>query len=369
MTIRPEQGDRIYRFCGLRAVPGLNQIPRKGQPMNTYELSSLERGWLAEARANLSYQATNAEEHREWRERALPRLRALFGVTPELAEPPEIILGEASDVEGIQVRYFQHRAYDGEMRDHILLQPEDPQGVVIALNDATQLEVIAGLDHPELAQKPDRGLGLPLAGAGLAVIVTELRGYGRTGHPKKWGYPGIYVTSVAYTALGKDPLAQVYAKDNLQTVAAAKHLFPGLKVGFVGISKAGDNTAKTAALSEDVDLAYVASGCTDERFAGYTTEPHLYPPGLSNCFWRPDYLCFIAPRPLRLSYGLQENFAYRREAEEKAAFRYALRAYENAGASGRISQLTHPEGHVFIIEDIVSFFATEIRRLNGEGRP
>lgn len=337
--------------------------------MDTYQLSDLEHKWLGMAKASLTYQATNAREHQDWRERALPRLRELFGIRPDLAEPPERVWGEESAVEGIRVRYFQHRAYDGEVRDHILLLPEHPKGVVIVLNDATQLEVIAGLSHPELSQKPDRGLGLPLARAGLAVIVTELRGYGRTEHPKKWGHHGIYVTSVAYTALGKDPLSWTYVKDNLQTVAAAKRLFPGLKIGFVGISKAGDNTAKAAALSGDIDLAYVASGCTDERFAGFTTEPHIYPPGFSNYFWRPDYLCFTAPRPLRLSYGLQENFAYRREAKEKAAFSYALRAYQNIGAGENISQLTHPGGHVFVIEDVVSFFATEIQKLKETENP
>jgi hypothetical protein len=336
--------------------------------MDTYQLSDLEKKWLGMARASLTYRATDATEHRGWRERSLPRLRELFGVTPDLAGPPDLIWGEGSTVGGIQVRYFQHRAYDEELRDHILLLPEDPKGVVIALSDGPQMEVMAGLDHPGLSKQPDRGIGLPLAKAGLAVIVTELRGFGRTEHPIKWDLHGIFVTSVAYTALGKDHLAVVHVKDNLQTVAAARHLFPGLKVGFAGISKAGDNTAKAAALSEGIDLAYVASGSTDERFAGFTTEPNLYPPGLSNSFWRLDYLCFIAPRPLRLSYGLQENFAYRREAKEKVAFQHALRAYENTGAVERLSQLTHPGGHVLVIEDIVSFFSREMQKLNAEAK-
>ena len=330
--------------------------------IHEYELSALEKKWLSEARAELTYKATTREEHEAWAKKARAKLWELYDITPELVDPPEIIWKEDEETEkdGIRVRYFQHRAYDGELRDHILLEPKEPKGVVIVLNDEKTLEVMAGFDNGDEPKQFGRGIGMPMAKAGLAVVVSELRGFGRDMHPSKWGYHGIYVTSSTYIGLGKDLLAVAYAKDNFQTVAVAKHLYPKLKVGFVGISKSGWNTAIVAALSEDVDAAYPASGCTHERLAGMTTAQHKYPHGFLQYFFGPDLYCLIAPRTMRLSYGLEEPLFYGREARERLVLKYAERAYKNLGAPEEISQRTHEGPHEFEIEDVKTFFVREL---------
>ena len=327
-----------------------------------YELSALEKKWLSQSRAQLTYRAATREEHEAWEKRARAKLRELYGITPELAEPPEIIWKEDEETEedGIRVRYFQHRAYDGELRDHILLEPKEPKGVVIVLNDQTTMEAMTGLDSGDQPKQFGRGVGMPMAKAGLAVVVTELRGFGRDEHPPKWGYHGIYVTSSTYIALGKDLLAVAYAKDNFQTVAVARQLYPKLKIGFVGISKSGRNTAAVAALSEDVAAAYPAAGVEFEHRMGFSTSPHRYPPGFLEHFVLPDMLCLIAPRPLRLNYGLNDGWPYNYEARERETLKHAQRAYNNLGALDKVSQHVHGDGHDFDIQDVKAFFVREL---------
>lgn len=330
----------------------------------TYTLSEQETKWLDKAMVELAYSAKDQDEHYQWIKSARARLRELYGITAKFDQCPEWVEKESKPIEGLKWREVSHKAYDGQWRDHIIVEPSEPIGVVIALADECLMEDIIGYDKPSKPTYSSRAIGMELVKSGFAVVAAGLRGFGRDLHPNKFGYPGIYVTSCAYTGLGKDDLATVYAKDSLQTVSMAESIFKGLPIGFAGLSKSGMNTAIVAALSEKISAAYVGSGCSHDRFSGMSTAVHKYVRGFLQWFWTPDLLCMIAPRPLRLSYGLQENFIYAHEARNHESLDYGLMAYRNCSANERISQLTHDGGHEFVSNDVTEFFKANMRNVS-----
>jgi len=110
----------------------------------------------------------------------------------------------------------------------------------------------------------------------------------------------------------------------------------------------------TAALRDDVTNTVLASSITSVE-KSFTFDAK----GMLQYYDVPDIVSTIAPRPLYLSWGLNDNLPFRFEAETLYTASKIQEAYEIFNATGNMTVIAHDDtfnsGHNYHIDSVLKF--------------
>jgi hypothetical protein len=74
-----------------------------------------------------------------------------------------------------------------------------------------------------------------------------------------------------------------------------------------------------------------------------------------------DAAAAIAPRPLLLTYGMEDNIAYRHEYATSETYNRLLPAWALMSAAEDLVQVLHPQGHTYDLNATVAFFDQHLK--------
>ena len=207
-------------------------------------------------------------------------------------------------------------------------------------------------------------MALRIAEAGYVTLTLEHRGMG---YLRLLGPPGDdmdFWPHVGYLLMHGRSLMGRLAADvagGLSYLARRPEIDPD-RLGVVGMSLGGKVAAYLTALDERVRVVVTSGAVTshraNHRFALHGPEDAV--PGLGELLGFGDVMGLIAPRPLLVHWGEEDNLRAGRSASynegSMPTFEVAQEIYTAAGASDRISyHLTAGLGHEFDNEAAIAF--------------
>lgn len=321
-----------------------------------YSLLAHYRQLAAANRPKLAFDVTTGDQWRAWRAALVPRLESLLGGLPAESGPLDLRVAERVDA-GSYVRERITFATEPGLRvpAYLLRPKEQPPGrrgaAILCLHGHGRgKDDVAGVastvrERQRRITALGYDYGARLAERGYLVLAPDARGFGA------WAAADGLTCEPAMTAallLGRT-LVGMRVHDAIRGVdllASLPEVDPA-RIGCVGLSWGGTHTMWAAALDERIAAA-VISGAFG-RFADSLIESAecacQYVPGLLPVADLPDVVSLIAPRPLLLQQGRDDQHASREVVDE--AFGVVERAYAAAGAPANVALDRFDGGHVF----------------------
>ena len=231
------------------------------------------------------------------------------------------------------------------------------QGALDAINQPSSLS--SYYYHQGVAEK--------LVKSGYMVFVIENRGWGERALDVKMNCeePDIYCSG---NELHRHLFNLGYNQYSLQiidTMQLLKHIHHldyvnNEKVSIAGLSLGGPVSIAVSNISPNVSSTIVASGISSK----YQTGGSGITPGMLKYFDHPDLVASLSPKPLYLSWGLNERSEFGHEAESLYSANLIKKAYQLFNAEQNIEIIIHDEelnqGHTFEINSLIKFLERTI---------
>ncbi len=218
------------------------------------------------------------------------------------------------------------------------------------------------------AESYQKRFALSVSRAGMIALAPELAGFGALRLPEEIAagderQSSCHRLSVNLLACGRTLLG-VRVNQAMRALDAARALYPGCKLGMMGISGGGTVTALTSVLDERV-AACVISGYANTFESSILAMRHCvdnYWPDMAGLAEMPDLLAAIAPRPMLWETGSQDRI-YPQTAALKAA--QTVRAcYQRLGAALAFEVDAFEGGHEISGARAFDFLRTELVERN-----
>ena len=212
------------------------------------------------------------------------------------------------------------------------------------------------------------GIGEKIVEEGYAVYVIENRGWGEReiNGGLNCKEPDIYCSG---NVLDRQLNNLGYNLKSLQTIDALQVLqyiksvdyIDSKNISLMGLSLGGAIVQNISMLDDDVNSIVIASGLQST----YLTSGTAITPGILEYYDDPDLISTLAPKPLYLSWGINENFMFGYEANNLYSASKVKNAYELHDKKENLVVLIHTHeknnGHVYDIPSVVEFLKNSIR--------
>ena len=207
-----------------------------------------------------------------------------------------------------------------------------------------------------------KGIGEKLVKSGYVVFVIENRGWGERGLDVKMNceQPDIYCSG---NELHRHLFNLGYNQYSLQvidTMQLLKHIHNldyvnNEKIAIAGLSLGGPVSVAVSNISPNVSSTVAASGVTSK----YQTGGSGVTPGMLKYFDHPDLAAALSPKPLYLSWGLNEKVEFGYEANNQYSAKIINNSYKLLDAEEKLVIIIHDEqfnsGHTFEITSLIDF--------------
>ena len=211
-----------------------------------------------------------------------------------------------------------------------------------------------------------RGIGEELVKLGYVVFVIENRGWGERADNVEMNCekPDVYCTG---NKLHKHLLNLGYNQFSLQvidTIQILKHIqslefVDNEKISIAGLSLGGPVAISVSSLSPNVHSTIAASGIVSQHMAGGGLNP-----GALKFYDMPDLVATLAPKPLYLSWGINEKSEFGHEAEKLYSVNLVKKAYQLFDKEDNLEVNIHDDefnqGHIFEINSLIKFLQDTI---------
>ena len=205
------------------------------------------------------------------------------------------------------------------------------------------------------------GVGEELVKLGYVVIVIENRGWGERikNIEMNCQEPDIFCSGNKLHKhllnLGHDQLS-LQIIDTMQLLKYVQDLeyIQNEKIAIAGLSLGGPVASAVSSLSPDVNTTIIASGIASQHKTGVGLNP-----GALKFYDQPDIVATLAPKPLYLSWGINERSEFGHEAESLYSANLIKKAYHLFDAEQNIEIIVHDEelnqGHTFELNSLIKF--------------
>ena len=231
------------------------------------------------------------------------------------------------------------------------------QGALDAINQSSQFSPY--YYHKGIAEK--------LAKSGYVVFVIENRGWGERGLNVEMNceQPDVYCSG---NKLHRHLFNLGYNQYSLQivdTMQLLKHIHnldyvDNEKIAIAGLSLGGPVSIAVSNLAPNVSGTIAASGVISQ----YKTAGSGITPGMLKYFDQPDLAASLSPKPLYLSWGLNEKAEFGYEANNQYSAKIINNSYKLLDAEEKLVIVIHDEefnyGHTFEMTSIIDFLDNTI---------
>lgn len=317
---------------------------------------------VAEHRPRLKCTATTREEWRAWRTAFDAALRANLGKLPD----PVPLNAEITERVDCGAYWRERVLFDSTAWDSVpayVLIPKDiadgerrPAVLAAHGHGRGKSDMVGSVpEDAEALRQLNYDYGSGMAERGYVVIAPDWRGFGERKSPADWvrsGRDGCNVNYMAYGYFGYHLLTlQVWDGMRALDYMASRPEVDEERMGCLGLSFGGTMTTYLTALDARVKVAcisgYVSTVAGDaitSRGAGNFCGAQ-YSPGLLDIGDIPDVACLIAPRPLVVEMGRQDNCFVIDDA--RAGYAEIERLYEAIGDGDKLAKDEFEGGHQF----------------------
>lgn len=282
--------------------------------------------------------------------------------------PDNLLIGNLQVVEknGNLTKYTMD-AFDGDIIIFYELLPETEtnHAVIIFPGSGNQgAKDVLGLDSEISKFYYHREIGKEVASQNYAVYVIEQRGWGERqidagGLCIEKTLLGSSSLSCSGYAFGRILSSYGMALGRLQNIDALTLTDYVRSLGYekitvMGLSLGGGTALISAALRDDVTNAVLASSISSVE-KSFTFDAD----GMLQYYDVPDIVSMIAPRPIYLSWGLNEYLPWRFEAETLYSASKIQEAYEVFNATEKMTVIVHDDtfnsGHNYQTDSVLKF--------------
>jgi dienelactone hydrolase len=202
-----------------------------------------------------------------------------------------------------------------------------------------------------------------LAKAGYVVYAIENLGWGERAIDAGTSFSPPPANSLGINSLmiGR-PLSARYMRDARTVLHELSQdaLVDPDNLGVVGCSLGGRIAEFVGLLEPDlISAIVVASGLGPEPVNAGPSQ--FVVPGMLQYFDSVDAAAAIAPRPLLLTYGVDDNLAYKYEYGTSETYNRLLPAWALMGAAENLVQVLHSLGHTYDLVATVDFFDQHLK--------
>ena len=212
-----------------------------------------------------------------------------------------------------------------------------------------------------------KGIAEKLAKSGYVVFVIENRGWGERGLNVEMNceQPDVYCSG---NKLHRHLFNLGYNQHSLQiidTMQLLKHIHnldyvDNEKIAIAGLSLGGPVSIAVSNLAPNVSGTVAASGVISQ----YKTAGSGITPGMLKYFDQPDLAASLSPKPLYLSWGLNEKAEFGYEANNQYSAKIINNSYKLLDAEEKLVVVIHDEefnyGHTFELTSIIDFLDNTI---------
>ena len=212
-----------------------------------------------------------------------------------------------------------------------------------------------------------KGIAEELVRSGYVVFVIENRGWGERGLGVQMNckQPDVYCSG---NQLHRHLFNLGYNQYSLQiidTMQLLKHIHNldyvnNEKIAIAGLSLGGPVSIAVSNLSPNVSGTIAASGIISQ----YKTVGSGITPGMLKYFDQPDLAASLSPKPLYLSWGLNEKSEFGYEAKNKYSAELVNNSYKLLDAEEKLVIVIHNEqfnhGHTFEMTSLTDFLDNTI---------
>ena len=289
-----------------------------------------------------------------WRESARPQLAKLLGLPAERAEDEMTVEWRRERDGYTETRFTFHSEAHVTVPCHLLVpQSGDRRSFPLMIclqGHSTGMHVSLGRPlYPKDAEDiaGDRDFALQAVRRQFAALTIEQRGFGECGGTPKG--PECYQIAVQALLLGRTLLGE-RCWDISRAIDVVEKAFPFVDTGRIGImGNSGGGTASLYAAAIEPRISAVICSCAFSGFlASIAVRRHCicnYVPGIMNWFDMGDIAGLVAPRPLVIVSGKEDQIFPLAGACEQ--FETARRYYERCGCPDRVRHVIGPYGHRF----------------------
>ena len=211
-----------------------------------------------------------------------------------------------------------------------------------------------------------KGIGEKLVKLGYVVFVIENRGWGErlANSQMNCEDPDIFCSG---NKLHKHLMNLGYNQFSLQvidTIQVLKHIqnleyVNNEKISVAGLSLGGPVAVSVSSLTPNVHSTIAASGIISQQMTGGGLNP-----GALKYYDQPDIVASLAPNPLYLSWGINEESEFGHEAEKLYSASLVKKAYKLFNEEDNIEIIIHNDefnqGHTFEINSLIKFLEDTI---------
>ncbi len=327
---------RLLGFIALTWV--MFQIPAHAEEFNSKVYVQLEKQ-LKSLSPKLSWEASNPEEHAEWRDKFKPQLKELLGKDPEPV-PLEVKWEEEFETD----KFTRHKIYVRSEENYWIpayyyvpknIKGKRPaivcfhghSGINPYIREGTEAEKKKGEEHA-------LDYAVHFAEQGYITVAVVQRGWNETSHDKPHSCERL---SRAGFLIGRTPIGmRCWDGSRIVDFLETRDEVDSSRIGAAGLSGGGTTTLFFTAIEDRVDLAMCAGYFCTFRDSIYSIH-HC----ICNCVPRlmeygemSDVGALIAPRPLLVISG-DEDKIFPIEATEKA-YQDLSKVYELLNAPDRL---------------------------------
>ena len=205
------------------------------------------------------------------------------------------------------------------------------------------------------------GIGEELVKLGYVVVVIENRGWGERIRNVEMNCqePDIFCSGNKLHKhllnLGYDQLS-LQIVDTMQLLKYVQNLeyVQNEKIAIAGLSLGGPVASAVSSLAPDVNTTIIASGIASQHKTGIGVNP-----GALEFYDQPDIVATLAPKPLYLSWGINESSEFGHEAYSLYSANLIKKAYQFFDAEQNVEIVIHDEvlnqGHTFELNSLIKF--------------
>lgn len=311
-------------------------------------------------RINPSLSFDENADYEAWRSQVGEKLTELLGDMPQKVEPNIRIEWEKEHTDFIEKRIIFTAEEYVDVPCHLWIPKEakTPCPVIICLQGhSSGMHISMGRSiydgDVELIQGGDRDFAIQIVKEGYAALVLEQRGFGeRKSDAVLLKQPGA-LTSCWHPAMTAIMMGRTLIGERVWDISRAIDMLEKLpeidkdKIAVMGNSGGGTATYYAACMDERIKIAMPScSVCSFERSIVYKRHCTCnYIPNIAKYFDMGDLACLIAPRPLIVVAGKEDNGFFIDGV--KKAYDTIEKIYQKAGAEDNCRLVVGDGGHRF----------------------
>ncbi|MGI6279831.1 MAG: alpha/beta hydrolase family protein [Acutalibacteraceae bacterium] len=319
-----------------------------------YPSSPIEknRAMLRSAAPLMAYKET--DNFGEWQIKAREKLNNLLGLPFEECEDNFTITSKETE-NGISITYFVFQSEADYYVRCAFITPENatkPLPLAICLQGHSKgMHISLGkTKYPGEKVAGDRDFAIQAGSNGFCALAIEQRNFGECGGTPEG--PDCYLSAVTAMLTGRTTIGE-RVWDIQRAIDVVEKYFPQANLDqIVCVGNSGGGTATYYAACLDERIAIAVPSCSVCTFADSIGAMHHcacnYVPNIANFFEMGDLAGMIAPRPLIVIAGKQDNI-FPKDGVEKC-FMTITRLYKAAGAENNCRLIFGDEGHRFYAE-------------------